>query len=116
MRPLRLAPHRIRRHPVRNATVSVAGPAAIPAVLRNFGHDPGEILREAGLDSALFEDSDNLIPLSGLGRLLAICVARTGCEEFGLLVGQRAGLHSLGLAGLLARYAPDVGTSLQRLA
>lgn len=116
MRPLRLAPHRIRRHPVRNATVSVAGAAAIPAVLRNFGHDPGEILLEAGLDPALFEDSDNLIPLSGLGRLLAICVARTGCEEFGLLVGQRAGLHSLGLAGLLARYAPDVGTSLQRLA
>lgn len=111
-----MAPHRIRRHHVRNATVSVAGPAAIPAVLGGFGHDPGEILLEAGLDPALFEDSDNLIPLSGLGRLLAICVARTGCEVFGLLVGQRAGLHSLGLAGLLARYAPDVGTSLQRLA
>jgi AraC-like DNA-binding protein len=111
-----LAPHRIRRHPVRNATVSVAGPAAIPAVLRKFGHDPSEILLEAGLDRTLFDDSDNLIPLSGLGRLLAICVARTGCEEFGLLVGQRAGLHSLRLAGLLARYAPDVGTSLQRLA
>jgi len=116
MRPIRLAPHRIRRHPVRNATVSVAGPAAIPAVLRNFGHDPSEILLEAGLDRTLFDDSDNLIPLSGLGRLLAICVARTSCEEFGLLVGQRAGLHSLRLAGLLARYAPDVGTSLQRLA
>jgi len=116
MRPFRLAPHRIRRHPVRNATVSVAGPAAIPAVLRNFGHDPSEILLEAGLDRTLFDDSDNLIPLSGLGRLLAICVARTSCEEFGLLVGQRAGLHSLRLAGLLARYAPDVGTSLQRLA
>jgi len=116
MRPIRLAPHRIRRHPVRNATVSVAGPAAIPAVLRKFGHDPSEILLEAGLDRTLFDDSDNLIPLSGLGRLLAICVARTSCEEFGLLVGQRAGLHSLRLAGLLARYAPDVGTSLQRLA
>jgi len=110
-----LAPYRIRGHPVRNATVSVVGPAAIPAVLRKLGHDPGAILREAGLDPALFDDNDNLIPLSGLGRLVTLCVARTGCEEFGLLVGQRAGLHSLGLVGLLARYAPDVGTALRRL-
>ena len=115
MRPLRLAPHRIRRHPVRNATVSVAGPAAVPAVLRKLGHDPGAILLEAGLDPTLFDDTDNLIPLSGLGRLLTLCVARTGCDEFGLLVGQRAGLHSLGLVGLLARYAPDVSTALRRL-
>jgi AraC-like DNA-binding protein len=110
-----LAPHRIHRRPVRNATVSVTGPAAIPAVLRNLGHDPGAILLEAGLDPTLFDKADNRIPLSGLGRLLTICVARTGCEEFGLLVGQRAGLQSLGLVGLLARYAPDVGTSLRRL-
>lgn len=115
MRPFGLAPHRIHRHPVRNATVSVAGPAAIPAVLRRLGHDPGAILVEAGLDPTLFDDTGNLVPLSGLGRLLTLCVARTGREEFGLLVGQRAGLHSLGLVGLLARYAPDVGSALRRL-
>jgi AraC-like DNA-binding protein len=110
-----LAPHRFHRHSIRNATVSVSGPAAIPAVLLKLGHDPGAILLEAGLDPTLFDDTDNLIPLSGLGRVLALCVARTGCEEFGLLVGQRAGLHSLGLVGLLARYSPDVGTALRRL-
>jgi AraC-like DNA-binding protein len=110
-----LAPHRVHRHPVRNAIVSVSGPAAIPAVLRRLGHDPATILVEAGLDPTLFDDTDNLIPLSGLGHLLTLCVARTGCEEFGLLVGQQGGLHSLGLVGLLARYAPDVSTALRRL-
>ncbi len=110
-----MAPHRVHRDRVRNATVGVAGPAAIPAVLRRLGHDPSAILLEAGLDPALFDDTRNLILLSGLGHLLGLCVTRTGCEEFGLLVGQRAGLHSLGLAGLLARYSPDVGTALQTL-
>ncbi len=111
-----MAAQRIRRHPVRNATVSVAGPAAIPTVLRILGEDPSAVLLEAGLEPTLFDDADSLLPLSSLGHLLKRCVARTGCEAFGLRVGQHGGLHSLGLVGLLARYAPDVGTSLQRLA
>jgi hypothetical protein len=55
------------------------------------------ILIEAGLDPTLFDDTDNLMPLSGLGRLLTLCVARTGCEEFGLLVGQRPQLIDQGM-------------------
>jgi AraC-like DNA-binding protein len=43
------------------------------------------------------------------------CVARTGCGHFGLLVGQRAGLGSLGLVGLLAKYESDVGAALRSL-
>jgi AraC-like DNA-binding protein len=115
MRTSCLAPYRAHRQSVRNASVSVSGPAAIPAVLRRLGHDPTAILVEAGLDPTLFDDTDNLIRLSGLGHLMTLCVARTGCEEFGLLVGQQGGLHSLGLVGLLARYAPDVSTALRRL-
>jgi AraC-like DNA-binding protein len=74
------------------------------------------VLAEAGIDPALFADPENQIPLATLGRLVKLCVARTGCRHFGLLVGQQGGLHSLGLVGLLARLSPDVGTALRRLA
>ncbi len=46
---------------------------------------------------------------------MGACVARTGCPHFGLLVGQRSGLNSLGLPGLLIRHSPDVGAALRSL-
>ncbi len=39
----------------------------------------------------------------------------SGCEHFGLLSGQKGGLHSLGLVGLLVKYSPDVGAALDKL-
>jgi hypothetical protein len=46
------------------------------------------------------------------GRLLGRCVERTGCEHFGLLVGQHAGASSLGALGYLMRSSPTVGDAL----
>jgi hypothetical protein len=40
-----------------------------------------------------------------LGRLLALCVARTHCPHFGLLIGQRATILSFGLVGLLMQHS-----------
>jgi hypothetical protein len=81
---------------------------ATPEVLRSFGLEPAEVLAEPGLDLSLFEDSDNVIPFSVRGELLHLCVARTGCPHFGLLLGQRGNLSSLGLIGYLARQSEDV--------
>jgi AraC-like DNA-binding protein len=97
------------------AVVRVGGAAAIPAVLRDHGVDPAELLAEAGISPNLFDDPDNMIPFVGLGRLVAICVARTGCSHFGLLVGQQGGPASLGLVGFLAQHSPDVETALRTL-
>jgi AraC-like DNA-binding protein len=94
-------------------TVRIGPTMAIPAVLRSLGADPGEVLAELGLDLQLFDDPDNRISYAARGRLLAHCAARTGCRHFGLLVGQQAGLQSLGLVGLVAKYSPDVGTALR---
>ena len=69
---------------------------AIPAVLRRLGCDPDEVLAEAGVDVRLFDDPENQISYLRRGRLLDICVNRTGCPHFGLLVGQRNGLEALG--------------------
>jgi AraC-like DNA-binding protein len=99
-----------------DATIHVTGTVAIPDVLKSLGADPAVVLAEAQLDPGLFDDPDNLISLAALGRLMKLCAARTRCQHFGLLVGQRGGLHSLGLVGLLVRHSPDVGTALLSLA
>ena len=88
---------------------------ALPAVLRSLGANPVELLAEAGFDLTLFDDPDNRISYAARNHLFAHCVARTGCQHLGLLVGQHAGLHSLGLVGLLVKYSPDVGTALHNL-
>jgi AraC-like DNA-binding protein len=96
-------------------TVRVAAAAAIPDVLRSLGADPAEVVAEAGLDLELFADPDNQLPYAALGRLLRLCVARTGCPHFALLVCRNGGLHSMGLVGLLMKYSPDVGSALRNL-
>jgi AraC-like DNA-binding protein len=89
--------------------------AGIPAVLESLGARPARIFAEAGVDLALFDEPENLVPLTALGHLVKVCVERTGCQHFGLLVGQRGGLQSLGLIGLVVRFSPDVATALRRL-
>lgn len=99
----------------KDTKLRIGATIALPEVLRGLGADPAEVLAEAGFDLALFDNPDNRISFRERGRLLAHCVSRTGCQHFGLLVGQQAGLHSLGLAGLLVKYSPDVETALRNL-
>lgn len=80
-----------------------------------MGFEPAELFAEIKVDIRLFDDPDNLISFTARSQLLAHCVARTGCRHLGLLVGQYGGLDSLGMVGLLARYAPDVDSALQRV-
>ena len=81
-------------------------------LLREFGVDPGEVIRQAGLDPELFEDENNIIPYAALGRVLTACVAHTHCPHFGLLLGQRGTLSSLGPIGGLLQHSPTVGEAL----
>ncbi|HNC51015.1 MAG TPA: AraC family transcriptional regulator [Accumulibacter sp.] len=97
------------------SVLRIGGVASIPSVLRGLGCDPREVLGEAGIDPALFDDPENRIPFARLGELLAFCVARTGCKHFGLLVGQGGGASSLGLVGFLALHSPDVESALRTL-
>jgi AraC-like DNA-binding protein len=102
-------------HAPGEATVRIGSALLVPAVLRSLGADPDKVLGEAGVDPELFADAENRISLAARGRLLAHCAARTACPHFGLLVGQRAGLETLGLVGMLVKYSPDVGTALRSL-
>ena len=99
----------------RDATVRVSGTAAIPSLLLGHGVDPADVLTEARLSPALFDNPDHEIPLSSLLLLMNRCAEITGCRHFGLMVGEQGGLHSIGLVGLVARYSPDVETALRKL-
>ena len=103
-----------KRQP-RPATLRVGGASEILEVLKGFGVDSDEVLTEAGIDPALFADPDNLITYAARDRLFRQCVSRTGCQHFGLLVGQRMNLKALGLVGLLMRTSPDAGKALSSL-
>jgi len=99
----------------RPATLRVGGASESLKVLENFGVDPREVLIEAGIDPDVFDNPDNLITYAARDRLFKHCVARTGCQHFGLLVGQRMDLPSLGLIGLLMKTSPTVGDALRSL-
>src|SRR5215218_407406 len=87
----------------------------IAPTLRDLGIDPDPVIRAAGLDPRLFDDGMNIVPHAALGRLLTLSVARTHCPHFGLLVGQRATILSLGIVGRLMQHSETVGDALRVL-
>jgi len=88
---------------------------SIPAVVQELGVDPEPLFERLGFDLDRFDNPDLRLPYLGASRLIARCAEATGCEHFGLLVGQRAGPSTLGVAGFMLRVAPDVRTALQDL-
>ena len=80
----------------------------IPQVLRELGKDPASVITRAGVNPDLLRDPENSLSFSDFGRLVEVCVAETGCEHFGLLVGQRSTTASLGLVGRLMKNAPTL--------
>ena len=85
------------------------------SVLADLGANPDKVIAEAGLDPSLFHDASNTIPFAALGRLVSLCVARTSCPVFGLLVGQKATLSALGPLGRLMQHSPTIGDALHNL-
>lgn len=104
-----------RPSPLKGGFIRVSVATAIPGLLREYGLDPGKVLIEAGIEPRLIEDPDNVIPFATMGRLINFCATKTRCRHFGLLVGQRGGVSSLGTVGLLIRQARDVGSALDDL-
>ena len=85
----------------------------VPALLRQLGTDSAEVLAAAGLDGSALEDPDNTISYATFGRLLDEGAQRSGCEYFGLLVGQAWHLSTMGLVGRLIAHSSTVGEGLR---
>ncbi len=97
-------------------TTSRLGPAAqLPQVIRELGFAPSAVLADTGFEEEYFRDPDMPIPYGSGSRLLTHCAAVTGCEHLALLLGERAGPGTLGLAGLLLMSADSVGSALEDL-
>ena len=88
---------------------------AAPDLIRRLGADPQQVLAAAGLPESAFELPDNTVPYAACGRFYLLAAQSTGCEHFGLLVGQTWQLQSLGLLGELMRNAPTVGEALRKI-
>jgi AraC-like DNA-binding protein len=101
---------------VAGSVVRLGIAAGISAVLRQFGVDPDEYIRLAQIISASGQGRGGSAGVSALGQLLTLCVERTNCPHFGLLVGQGDILSSLGLVGCLIPPRQTVGNALQTLA
>ncbi|KAB1072362.1 AraC family transcriptional regulator [Methylobacterium planeticum] len=86
----------------------------ICTVLVEHGTDPDDLVTEAGIDPRVF-GGGKFVPFTAVGRLIALAADRTGCTHFGLLIGQRTTLTSLGLIGLLMRNSDTVGNALRAL-
>jgi AraC-like DNA-binding protein len=71
----------------------------VPALLRERGLDPADVLAKVGLDQQLFEDPENRVSFDVLGRLIETCVELTRCPHFGLLIGQQFHIEALGVLG-----------------
>jgi AraC-like DNA-binding protein len=87
----------------------------IPWILQDFGVDPTKLLASVGLKPASFDDAENQIPFRSAGLLLQRCAEATGCGHFGLLVGQRSDVATLGRVGALMQQSPTVDAALRSL-
>lgn len=97
------------------ATIRVGPVLPVVRVIAELGFDPSTILAKAGWSPALLADPETTVPYAAAGRLLDAAASHTGCAHIGLLVGEQAGLASLGALGFAVRHAPYVHTALDLL-
>jgi AraC-like DNA-binding protein len=95
--------------------VRIGPVAAIPDVLRKLGVTPSLPFVRAGVPLSTFKNPENQIAFEALGRLFSECSTLTGCDHFGLLVGECFELSGLGAIGYLMRNSPTVGEALRAL-
>ena len=88
---------------------------AVPTLLRERGLDPAEILSSAGVDPAKFDHPDQTISYIDAGRVLQRAAEVTRCAHFGLLVGQRNNITTLGVLGEIMLRSASAHAALRSL-
>jgi len=101
--------------PARGGFINLGLASAVLAVLGELRTDPRPILDDAGLSHYLPKDRDYRLSATALGRLLSLCVERTHCPHFALLVGQKIKLSALGELGPLMKVSETFGDALRVL-
>jgi AraC-like DNA-binding protein len=95
------------------ATTRITAYVAIPELLREFGVATADVLADCQLATDFFDDREQRVTFLELERLLLACERYTRCDHFGFLLGQRATLAHMGLAGEVALCQPTAGDGLR---
>ena len=101
--------------PLDEVTFRVGPMANLPAIVQTFGVDTDSLFAELGMDPDEYVDPDHRVSYLRFDRFIQRCVEETGCENLGLLVGQKALPSHLGLTGGLGRASPTVEHALKTL-
>lgn len=81
----------------------------------SLGHDPGALLRKAGLSARLLRDPQALIPSRALRELLELTASATGTEDFALRLAARRTFSNLGPISLVLKEEPSPRQALDAL-
>ncbi|MDQ8706149.1 AraC family transcriptional regulator [Streptomyces sp. LHD-70] len=97
------------------AAVPVGALSTLPQIMREFGHDPWELLESFGITQDSFAHPLRPLPMRVNGRILEAAGAATGCDHLGLLLGQRATLDNTGPLRFLVLNAHSVRDAVDAL-
>ena len=100
------------RPPISNQVIRVGGAIALPSIVREHGIDADALIAEVGLQAAVFDHPDNVIPFAKLGELGHLAAERTGLSDLGLRACMQTGLVMLGTVGYLVDNSATVGAGL----
>ncbi|MCO5064711.1 MAG: AraC family transcriptional regulator [Rhizobiaceae bacterium] len=96
-----------------DAAYQRAGPLSQACdLLKEFGVNGKDIGERVGIDLE-YLSPDSRVPFEACLLFLELCVQRTGCEHFGLLLGSRYAWKSHGIIQRLANEAPSLRIALQ---
>lgn len=92
-----------------NAMVRATAMTGVPAIIRELGGDPTELLARYNLREEMIRDPKQMMPYVRLIQLLEQAATEFDCEDFGLQVGLRQGLNVLGPIAVIAQNScsPD---------
>lgn len=84
----------------------------LPELLAEHGVDPVPLYRRVGLDAALSDRRDSLIPFDRHNQLLLLAAEALNCPHLGLALARRQGLFIFGPLASLTRQCQTVGDAL----
>ncbi len=91
------------------------GAAGVLELVAASGGSPSRVLANAGLSAADLDDPDRLLDTSRIALLFEAAARETGDDAFGLHLGERYLLASLGAVSYAVLNAPSVETALRNL-
>ena len=103
------------RSSLHSQLVRVAAVQGLDAAIAHFGADAHPVFDSAGLDQQRFQNADQLVVLSDLGRLLERAVEVTNCRRLPFYLAENQDLSYLGTFGLLLQTSETVGQMLSEI-